>query len=177
MLKRKDFSTRNTQDITTTEEVLKYTVNIQIVCVNDFAELTPAFWQNYCIQLKDNILLTPKYTHEISYIGGGCPPIETKEGWLLVYHSVHDTIKGFVYSACAALLDLENPQKEIARLPYVLFQPDQEWEITGEVNNVCFPTGAVVVDDMLYIYYGAADEQIACASINIPELLAELTHK
>ena len=151
--------------------------DIQIVCVNDFAELTPAFWQNYCIQLKDNILLTPKYTHEISYIGGGCPPIETKEGWLLVYHSVHDTIKGFVYSACAALLDLENPQKEIARLPYVLFQPDQEWEITGEVNNVCFPTGAVVVDDMLYIYYGAADEQIACASINIPELLAELTHK
>lgn len=151
--------------------------DIQIVCVNDFAELTPAFWQNYCIQLKDNILLTPKYTHEISYIGGGCPPIETKEGWLLVYHSVHDTIKGFVYSACVALLDLENPQKEIARLPYALFKPDQVWELAGEVNNVCFPTGAVVVDDTLYIYYGAADEQIACASVSISELLEELTHK
>jgi predicted GH43/DUF377 family glycosyl hydrolase len=44
------------------------------------------------------------------------------------------------------------------------------WELNGEVNNVCFPTGAVVFDDVLYIYYGAADERIATASISLPEL-------
>ena len=118
--------------------------------------------------------MAPKFKHEISYIGGGCPPIETDFGWLLIFHGVHDTVDGYVYTACAALLDINNPQVEIARLPHALFKPDIEWEIEGEVNNVCFPTGAVVVSDRLYIYYGAADERIACASLNLNELLKEL---
>jgi predicted GH43/DUF377 family glycosyl hydrolase len=120
------------------------------------------------------VVLSPKYEHETSYIGGGCPPIETEHGWLMIYHGVEDSLKGYVYSACAALLDLENPQIEIARLPYALFKPEYVWELKGEVNNVCFPTGAVVFDDILYIYYGAADERIATASIALPELLKEL---
>lgn len=148
--------------------------DIQIVAVKTLQDLTTEFWQNYFLTFNDSIVLTPKYKHEISYIGGGCPPIETKYGWLLIYHSVYDTISGFVYTACAALLDLENPQKEIARLPYALFKPEYEWELKGEVNNVCFPTGAVVIDDTLYIYYGAADERIACASICFSALLQEL---
>jgi predicted GH43/DUF377 family glycosyl hydrolase len=48
------------------------------------------------------------------------------------------------------------------------------WELKGEVNNVCFPTGAVVFEDRLHIYYGAADERIAMASMNLKDLLAEL---
>jgi predicted GH43/DUF377 family glycosyl hydrolase len=148
--------------------------DIQIVAVNNLQELTPGFWQNYFLHLDEGIVLSPKHKHEVSYIGGGCPPIETEFGWLLIYHGVHDTIKGYVYSACAALLDLEDPQKEIARLPYALFKPELDWELKGEVNNVCFPTGAVLIEDTLYIYYGAADEQIACASLSISALLNEL---
>jgi predicted GH43/DUF377 family glycosyl hydrolase len=126
------------------------------------------------MQFDDCIVLSPKYDHEINYIGGGCPPIETAHGWLMIYHGVHDTIKGYVYSACAALLDLNDPRKELARLPYPLFVPEKEWELKGEVNNVCFPTGAVVFDDRLYVYYGAADERIATASMSVKALLAEL---
>ncbi|HEY6503727.1 MAG TPA: hypothetical protein VIZ28_07135 [Chitinophagaceae bacterium] len=148
--------------------------DIQIVSINDLAELTPQFWQEYFLRFDEDIVLSPKYKHEVSYIGGGCPPIETEYGWLLIYHGVHDTIKGYVYSACAALLDLDDPKKEIARLPYALFKPEYEWELKGEVNNVCFPTGSVLIEDTLYIYYGAADEQIACASVSISELLKEL---
>lgn len=148
--------------------------DIQIVSVNDLQELTTEFWQNYFLHLDEGIVLSPKYKHEVSYIGGGCPPIETEYGWLMIYHGVHDTIKGYVYSACAALLDLQDPQKEIARLPYALFKPEYEWELKGEVNNVCFPSGAVLIGDTLYIYYGAADEQIACASVSISALLKEL---
>ena len=92
----------------------------------------------------------------------------------MIYHGVHDTVKGYVYSACAALLNIDNPQKEISRLPYPLFMPELEWELKGEVNNVCFPTGTVLLDDTLYIYYGAADEQIAVASVSLKELLNEL---
>jgi predicted GH43/DUF377 family glycosyl hydrolase len=145
-----------------------------VVAIDTLEDLTIEFWKEYFINFQDHILLSPKYDHEISYIGGGCPPIETALGWLLIYHGVKDSLEGYVYSACAALLDLDNPQKEIARLPYPLFEPEYEWELKGEVNNVCFPTGAVVFDDTLYIYYGAADERIACASVSLPNLLEEL---
>lgn len=149
---------------------------IQIVTgIDSLEDLSEEFWRNYLINFKDHILFSPKYDHEISYIGGGCPPIETELGWLIIYHGVHVTIDGYVYSACAALFELENPQIEIARLPYPLFQPEESWELKGEVNNVCYPTGAVVFDDTLYIYYGAADERIGCASMSLSELLKELT--
>ncbi len=148
--------------------------DIQIASVNDVQELTKEYWEQYFLHFEENILLKPRYHHEVSYIGGGCPPIETAAGWLLIYHGVHDTTRGFVYSACAVLLDLDNPQHEIARLPYPLFKPELEWELKGEVNNVCFPTGTALFDDTLYIYYGAADERIACASVSLAELLAEL---
>jgi len=148
---------------------------IQIVVqIDSLEDLTKEFWQKYFIKFDDFVVFSPQYEHEISYIGGGCPPIETEVGWLIIYHGVHDTTTGYIYSACAALLDLENPQIEIARLPYPLFKPEESWELKGEVNNVCFPTGAVVFDNVLYIYYGAADERIACASISLPELLDEL---
>jgi len=149
--------------------------DIQIVVgIENLKDLTAAFWQNYFTHLEECIVLSPKYDHEVSYIGGGCPPIETEHGWLFIYHGVHDTIKGFVYSACAALLDLENPQKEIGRLPYPLFIPEYKWELKGEVNNVCFPTGTALFGDTLYIYYGAADERIACASVSLSALVNEL---
>jgi len=145
-----------------------------VVSIEKLADLTIEFWQNYFSHFDEYVVLSPKYQHEVSYIGSGCPPIETAAGWLLIYHGVHDTVKGYVYSACAALLDLKYPRKEIARLPYPLFYPEKEWELKGEVNNVCFPTGAIVEDDILYIYYGAADERIAVASLSLNELLAEL---
>ncbi|MDR6919795.1 MULTISPECIES: pesticidal protein Cry7Aa [Chryseobacterium] len=150
--------------------------DIQIVGIENIEDLNPDFWEDYFLHFKDHIVLSPKYDHELSYIGGGCPPIETEHGWLMIYHGVHDTIEGYVYSACAALLDLDHPEKEISRLPYPLFKPEEKWELKGEVNNVCFPTGAIVEEDILYIYYGAADERIAVASLSIRELLQELLH-
>lgn len=148
--------------------------DIQIASINSLEELTSAFWQNYFIHLDEGILLTARFEHEVSYIGGGCPPIETEHGWVVIYHAVHDTVLGYVYSACAALLDLENPHVELSRLPQPLFAPEYPWELKGEVNNVCFPTGAIVEADTLYIYYGAADEQIACASLSLSALVQEL---
>lgn len=147
---------------------------IQLVMVDELSDLTPEFWENYFRHFKDNVLLDPKAAHETSYIGGGCPPIETDEGWLLIYHSVRDTIEGFIYVASAALMDLNDPKKEIARLPYPLFEPEYGWEQEGYINNVCFPTGTVTEGDTLYIYYGAADESIAVASVSLSGLVNEL---
>ncbi len=148
--------------------------DIQIAAVENINELTKEFWEDYLLHFNEHIMMTPIHHHEIGYLGGGCPPIETKSGWLLIYHGVHDTAEGYVYSACAALLDLKNPKKEIARLPYALFKPDITWEVSGYVNNVVFPSGTSLFDGVLYIYYGAADKRIAVASVNLEELITEL---
>jgi predicted GH43/DUF377 family glycosyl hydrolase len=148
--------------------------DIQIVAVNNLDELTDGFWEDYITNLKSNILLTSKYLHEINYVGGGCPPVETEHGWLIIYHGVQNLNEAYLYSACAALFDLDDPQKEIARLPYALFSPDQDYEVAGDVDNVCFPTGTALFDDTLYIYYGAGDDIIACASVSLSALVAEL---
>ncbi len=148
---------------------------IQIVSVDNLKDLTKTFWEKYFRNLQDQIVMDPVFPHESSYIGGGCPPIETEHGWLLIYHGAEETGSGMVYSACAAaLLDLNNPAKVISRLPYALFSPEFDWEKRGEVNNVVFPTGTALFGDTLFIYYGAADERIAVASVNFPQLLAEL---
>jgi predicted GH43/DUF377 family glycosyl hydrolase len=147
---------------------------IQIVSVNSLKELTKEFWQDYFLNLQKHIVLDPVHKHESSYIGSGCPPIETEHGWLLIYHGVEETDRGLVYSACAALLDLNNPGKELARLPHALFFPEYNWELIGEVNNVVFPTGTALFGGTLFIYYGAADTVIACATVNLSELVAEL---
>jgi len=148
---------------------------IQIVSVDNLKELTKEFWIEYFHNLQDHIVMDPVYEHEASYIGAGCPPIETEHGWILIYHGVEETEKGRIYSACAAaLLDLNNPSKVIARLHDVLFTPEFKWEVKGEVNNVVFPTGTALFGDTLFIYYGAADSRIACASLSLSALVAEL---
>lgn len=152
--------------------------DIQLIMVEELDELTDQFWHDYFLHFSDHILLRPEYPHESSYIGAGCPPIETPQGWLLIYHSVFDTVDGYVYSASASMLNLEHPEIEIARLPYPLFSPETDYELTGVVNRVCFPTGTALFGDRLYIYYGAADKCIACASVSLQELIDELSkHK
>ncbi|MBO9731040.1 MAG: hypothetical protein J7623_20555 [Chitinophaga sp.] len=152
--------------------------DVQLVAVNDLSELTPAFWEDYFLHLGDHIVLSSKHAHEVSYVGAGAPPVETAHGWLLIYHGVHETKHGYVYVGCAALLDLNDPMKEIARLPHPILVPERVWEVRGDVDNVCFPTGTAVFGDALYIYYGAGDEVIATGIVSITELVNELlAHK
>ncbi|HEY5570460.1 MAG TPA: pesticidal protein Cry7Aa [Bacteroidales bacterium] len=148
---------------------------IQLVSVKELKDLTLEFWEEYFQHFEEHIVMDPILDHESSYIGGGCPPIETDQGWVLIYHGVQHTDRGNVYSACAAaLLDLDDPRKEIARLPYALFSPEYNWEVVGDVDNVVFPTGTALFGDTLFIYYGAADTHVAVASLSFSALLSEL---
>lgn len=147
---------------------------IQIVYFDHWEDLTKSFWENYIKNLSDFIVIDPKGVFEVSYIGAGGPPIETKNGWLMIYHGVQESLKGVIYHAKAALLQLDKPENEIARLDLPLFSPTKQWEIEGTVNDVVFPTGQALFGDDLYIYYGAADKHIAVAKININELILEL---
>lgn len=128
-------------------------------------------WENYENKIETSTIMKCEYFWENQKIGGSVPPIKTEKGWLLLYHAVDDK---FVYRGSVALLDLENPTKVIARIPYPLLEPEEEYELYGDVNNVVFPEGAYIYNGELYIYYGAADKYIALAKIGIDELLDEL---
>jgi predicted GH43/DUF377 family glycosyl hydrolase len=147
---------------------------IQIVYFDDWKDLTPSFWEDHLRNLHEHIVLDPKYPFEVNYLGGGCPPIETDDGWLMIYHGVCETTVGRTYHAAAALLHIDRPEIELARLNYPLFSPAHGWEEKGVVNNVVFPTGTAQFGKELYIYYGAADSHVAVASLNLDELLLEL---
>jgi len=148
---------------------------IQVIYFDDFSQLSDTdYWKSYLKDLGKYVLLDPKYDFESRNIGGGCPPIETEEGWLFIYHAVEDCPGGRVYHAAAALFDLNNPMRLIGRLSEPLFSPCEEWEKVGDVNNVVFPTGAVIREGRLHIYYGAADRLIAAKSVDLRELLHAL---
>ena len=147
---------------------------IQVIYFNDFSELSDNHWRNYFKNLGGHIVIDPLFWFENRNVGGGCPPIETEDGWLIIYHAVEDTPLGIRYHACAALLDHNNPLKILGRLSEPLFSPEKPWEKNGVTKDVVFPSGAVVRDNRLHIYYGAADMLIAAKSVDLSELLTEL---
>lgn len=149
--------------------------DIQILYFDTFAELEDeAYWRAYLPTLDQHVVLENKYWFESRNIGGGAPPLEVEEGWLLIFHTVEELNKERIYRASAALLDKEDPKKVLGRLDYPLFEPDEEWEKIGLVNKVVFPTGTAVFGDDLHIYYGAADSVIAACRVSMRELVAEL---
>jgi predicted GH43/DUF377 family glycosyl hydrolase len=106
-------------------------------------------------------------------IGLCTPPIETAEGWLIIYHGVRTTGAGVIYRLGLALLDLEDPTRVIRRADEWIMSPREEYEIVGDVGYVVFPCGQVVdeVTGDLRLYYGAADSSIGVAHGNINEML------
>jgi predicted GH43/DUF377 family glycosyl hydrolase len=109
-------------------------------------------------------------------VGLGAQPIETPEGWLIIYHGVRMTSSGAIYRVGLALLDLEEPWKVIRRCREWAFGPNADYELMGNVNHVVFPAGAVVNEekDELRMYYGAADSTVALATANLKEVLEYL---
>ncbi|MEO3947759.1 glycoside hydrolase family 130 protein [Gorillibacterium sp. CAU 1737] len=106
-------------------------------------------------------------------IGGGPNPIETNEGWLMIFHGVSGTCNGFVYSMSAALLDLEDPSKVLYRSGDYLLTPEESYETTGFVPNVAFPCATLhdPATGRIAIYYGAADTHVAVAFTEVNTLV------
>jgi len=111
-------------------------------------------------------------------VGANTPPIETPEGWLILYHGVKQMPGGPTYRMGVALLDLEDPRRLISRLPHWILAPHEWYEVTGDVPNVVFACGAVERGDEIHLYYGAADTYICLAHARTADLLdALLAHK
>jgi beta-1,4-mannooligosaccharide/beta-1,4-mannosyl-N-acetylglucosamine phosphorylase len=106
-------------------------------------------------------------------LGAGATPIETSEGWLVIYHGVLTSCNGFVYSMSAMLTDLDRPWKIIARAEPYLLSPQTLYECVGDVPNVAFPCAALVdaASNRMAIYYGAADTVVAMAFSRVDEMV------
>lgn len=106
-------------------------------------------------------------------IGLSPPPIETPEGWLILYHGVRMTASGCIYRIGLALLDREDPVRVLRRGDMWIFGPVCAYERIGDVQDVVFPTGAVLGEDgdTLYVYYGAADTCVCLATGSVRQLL------
>ena len=106
-------------------------------------------------------------------VGPGPSPIETDEGWLLIYHGVITTCNGFVYRMGAALLDLDEPWRVKYRSKDYLMAPWELYECVGDVPNVVFPCAALTdsATGRIAIYYGCADTVTGIAFTTVDELL------
>ena len=101
-------------------------------------------------------------------LGAGGPPIKTDRGWLVIYHGVD---QGRVYRLGVALLDLDDPSRVINRPVEPNLEPEEPWELVGDVPNVVFTCGTAELGDDYLVYYGGADRVIALATANKRALL------
>jgi predicted GH43/DUF377 family glycosyl hydrolase len=110
-------------------------------------------------------------------IGLSAPPLLTSDGWLLLYHGVRVTPAGTIYRLGLALLDAEHPERVLARSNEWIFGPDAAYERTGDVSQVVFSCGWLLMEDgdTLQIYYGAADTTVCVATASLTALLGWLS--
>lgn len=106
-------------------------------------------------------------------IGLCAQPLETPEGWLILYHGVRQTASGAVYRLGMALLDLENPLKVLRRSDEWVFGPRESYEREGDVQDVVFPCGWILDNSTgkIKMYYGGADTCIALATASLSDLI------
>ncbi|OWF84641.1 glycosidase [Yersinia kristensenii] len=105
-------------------------------------------------------------------LGGGAQMLKTEKGWLQIYHGVDINQR---YSLGALLLDLEQPTKILAKSPVPLLQPQAPYELHGFFGNVVFTCGALIENDTLRVYYGAADECMCLAEMPMAQLWQHLS--
>lgn len=117
------------------------------------------------------ILKTRQGMWDCGRVGAGASPIKTEKGWLIIYHGADFDDR---YCLGTLLLDLQDPSKVLARSNKPIMEPTAPYELNGFFGNVVFTNGHVIEDDTIYLYYGASDEVICCATLSVSQILDEL---
>ncbi|NLF29259.1 MAG: glycosidase [Planctomycetes bacterium] len=117
-------------------------------------------------------VMTPRAGYwDSDRIGPGPPPIETEQGWLLLYYGQKSTSAGPLVRLGAALLDREDPARVLARSNIPILSPRERYERIGDVPNVVFSCGALLSDGIVTVYYGASDSVICRGSAPLEEII------
>lgn len=133
-----------------------------------------AYWQDWYAHLDDHVLAVSRLNTD--QVEVGAVPVKTPDGWILIYSHIRNyfNVDQRIFGVEALLLDLKEPQHIIGRTTESLFSAQESYEKHGEVMNVVFPSGAVIVDDEFRIYYGAADTVGAFVSVKLAIFLSLL---
>jgi predicted GH43/DUF377 family glycosyl hydrolase len=144
-----------------------------------YSEIAPwSIWISYSPDLRywgdSELVIRPgSYHWDEMRIGPGAPPIKTPQGWLSIYHGASQTTDGSLYRLGVALHDLHNPARIIGVSDSWILQPEDTWEITGNVHNVVFSCGAIAEPDgTVKIYWGGAGTVMCVGEANIADLIA-----
>lgn len=134
---------------------------------------SPDYWNSWYADLNSRLIHLLKSRND--QIEVGAPPLKTPQGWLLIYACIENyRVGNKKFRIEAALLDLQDPRKIIGRTSHPLLIPQENYEFLGNIPEVIFPTGAVIKDGKIFVYYGAADTVTAVAVGEIDGLLDRL---
>lgn len=135
--------------------------------IDEVLKQTEESWVKFLETSQDHATLkTEWWLHRGPELGA--TPIKTERGWLLLFSNESMSSS---WTIGAALLDIDKPDKLIARTSGYILQPVTDYEREGLVPNVTFPEGVVIVGDELFVYYGCADTVIGLAKCNLNDLL------
>ncbi len=134
---------------------------------------SPDYWQHWSQHINYHRLDLSRLNTDRVEIGA--PPIEIAEGWLIIYSHIQNYYSNSqVFGIEAAILDRQNPTKVLYRTEEPLIIPHEDYELNGLVPNVIFPSGCLLENQILYIYYGAADTSVALSAISLTDLIKQL---
>jgi len=109
--------------------------------------------------------------HPLIWIKGtGPPPIETKYGWLIFFH----TIDNGSYTIRAMITKLNNPENIICVSKAPVLKPLYHYENQGFKPGVVYTSGAVIKNNKIMLYYGASDNYVCLATAPLDEFLEDL---
>jgi predicted GH43/DUF377 family glycosyl hydrolase len=117
-------------------------------------------------------VMAPEAPWEAKKVGTGAPPVRLPYGWALIYHAVSAPDGHARYCMGVAILDRDRPSRVLYRTPSPILEPQTEYERSGLVSNVVFPSATDLrADGALDVYYGAADRVIAAVRVDVPSSL------
>jgi beta-1,2-mannobiose phosphorylase / 1,2-beta-oligomannan phosphorylase len=148
------------------------------ICIAEFDKpediWSPYYWDKWFNHLEAHTLnLTRSDTDHVEV---GAPPIWTPKGWLLIYSHIQNYFTDQkIFGIEAALLDLKDPTKVLARTVYPFMVPELDYERYGRLPKIIFPSGALRHGDTLTVYYGSTDSTCCRATLSFQALLDSLS--
>lgn len=134
---------------------------------------SPYYWQEWYDNVNTHIIHLLRDMRD--QVELGAPPVKTDKGWLFIYSYITNYMSNEKnFGVEAALLDLNHPRTLLGRTDYSLLNPETKYELVGDVDNIVFPSGALIHDNQFHVYYGAADTRVCVASTPVEGLVNDI---
>ncbi len=156
-------------------------VNVWAAVSDDLINWVPVLYTNNekpSIELRHNakdiseiktVFGPRKKKFDSDLVEPGPPAMLTDKGILLIYNSrnvpsIGDSLLAEgTYAPSQILLNPTDPTTVLYRMENYFMKPDKPYELTGQVNRVCFAEGLAWFKNSWFLYYGTADSKIAVA--------------